>query len=71
MAVELIAAHTSDTDRSKVVREYHGLSTDTKPTLSDMSNESTFYEIDTGSGFVYSQSNTNPATTNGWWSVFA
>lgn len=46
--------------------EYHGLSTDAKPTVGVKSG-SAFYELDTKTWFVYSEDNINPATSNGWW----
>lgn len=49
--------------------EFEGLSTDTKPTTTDLAPGSTFYELDTGKGWDYSTGNINPATGNGWWPV--
>jgi hypothetical protein len=49
------------------INEYQGLSTDTKPT--DCGGGSTFYELNTGKGWVFDSNNTNPATSNGWCEV--
>lgn len=52
--------------------ELQGLSTDTKPTIVNgdkIDSGSTFYELNTGKGFAYSDNNINPATGNGWWGV--
>lgn len=68
MAVELVTSKYSN-DLLTMIREYQGLAADTKPTLVDMANESTFLELDTGKGFGYSRTNTNPVTSNGWWGI--
>ena len=47
---------------------YKGLSTNTKPTQ-NITNNATFYELDTGKMFTYSMLNINPVTSNGWWEV--
>lgn len=49
--------------------EYQGLSTDIKPTPSNLAPGSTFYELNTGKGFDYDPNNINPITGNGWWEV--
>jgi len=56
---------------SKTVLEpdsYQCLSTDTKETLG-IKKGSTCWELDTKAAWVYSESNTNPATSDGWWGV--
>jgi hypothetical protein len=53
--------------RIEDIVELVGLSTDTKPT--DCPSGSTFYELDTGKGFIYNSVNVNPVTGNGWWGV--
>lgn len=42
---------------TKELREYRGLSTDTKPTT-NVANGSIFFEIDTGKVFMYDETNT-------------
>jgi hypothetical protein len=49
------------------IKKFIGLSTDTKPT--ECENGSTFWELDTKTGYIYSCKNINPATSNGWWPV--
>ena len=34
-------------------KEYQGLSTDTKPTLTEKNTGSTYYEVDTKNGYVW------------------
>jgi hypothetical protein len=48
-----------------------GLSTDTKPVppTALIGDESTFEELDTQKFFTFSSTNTNPATSNGWWEI--
>lgn len=48
------------------IRDYQGLSTDTKP-VDGVGSQSTFYELDTGNWFVYDENNVNSVTSNGWW----
>jgi hypothetical protein len=50
------------------VKHWQGLSTDIKPTT-DLGAGSTFWELDTEKGFVFSKLHTNPVTSNGWWEV--
>lgn len=45
--------------------EIQGLSTDAKPLI--YASGSTYYELDTGKGWVYDSNNINPLTSNGWW----
>jgi hypothetical protein len=47
--------------------ELQGLSTDTKPT--NYGSGTTFYELDTGKGYVFDTVNINPDTNDGWWPV--
>ena len=47
--------------------DFRGLSTDTKPTTG-IKVGSTYYELDTGKCWVFSD-NENPVTTNGWWEI--
>jgi hypothetical protein len=68
MAVEIISVKSGN-DMGYPVIEYQGLAADAKPVPKELGNESTFLELDTGKGFVYSRANTNPTTSNGWWGV--
>jgi len=38
------------------IKKWQGLSTDTKPTLTDADSGSTFYELNTGEAFIWSGS---------------
>lgn len=49
------------------VKNFQGLSTDTKPT--ECGGGSTFYELDTGAAWVFDIGNINPTTSNGWWEI--
>ena len=48
--------------------ELSGLSTDVKP-ITNISTGSTYYELDTGAGWMYDSGNINPITGNGWWAI--
>jgi hypothetical protein len=47
-------------------KELQGLSTDIKP-ITDIGSGSTFYELDTGKGWIFDTTNINSSTGNGWW----
>ena len=49
------------------VYECQGLSTDTKPSYTDMASQSSFYALDTN--LIYTFSAGNAGTTSGWWEV--
>lgn len=50
-----------------------GLSTDTKPLVNEsglsLRSQASFLELDTGTTFIFSNKNINPATLNGWWEM--
>lgn len=50
------------------IEEFTGLSTDAKPTSSNIGVDSTYYEEDTGILWKYG-ANVNPATSDRWWSL--
>lgn len=68
MAVEILK-ETMNIDGTHIDRDYQGLSSDTKPAPSDLGDNSSFTELDTGNVFEYSLTNINPATSNGWWGI--
>lgn len=58
------------------VREFIGLSSDTKPVANEsngvsyrIGSGSTFYEKDTGDVYIYDENDVNPTTSNHWWEV--
>jgi len=63
-----MAVTYTGTSRGGYVYDMQGLSTDTKPT-SGIASGSTFWDIDTSTGWVYDANNVNPATSNGWWQM--
>ncbi len=69
MSVQIITTKTSEKPGGgDLVFEYAGLSADSKPAVG-VGDGSAFWELDTHKIWVYSTSNVNPATSDGWWEV--
>ncbi len=69
MSVQIITTKTSEKPGGgDWVIEYAGLSTDSKPVVG-VGDGSTFWELDTQRIWVFSTSNVNSVTSNGWWEI--